>query len=238
VVKAINRRTVFITGATGYMGTRLIKRLVEREHHVIALVRKGSEQKVPAGAEVIVGNPFDAKTFQQRIPAGSVFVQLLGVAHPSPKKAKQFRDIDLKSVKASVDAAADAGVDHFVYVSVAMEPVKFMQAYQEVRKEAEEYCLNKKLNCTFIRPWYVLGPGHWWPVLLLPVYGLAKLVPSWRKKARATGLVTIKQMLGSLVHAAEDESSPVRILEIKDIRKTGTKKLTQLKTLEQNPSYL
>jgi uncharacterized protein YbjT (DUF2867 family) len=238
VAQAINKRTVFITGATGYIGTRLIKRLIEREHNVIALVRKGSEEKVPTGAKVVVGNPFDAKTFQQHIPAGSVFVQLLGVAHPSPKKAKQFKEIDLKSVKASADAACSAGAVHFIYLSVAMEPVKFMQAYQEVRKEGEEYCLSKKLNCTFIRPWYVLGPGHWWPVLLLPLYGIAELVPSLRKKARATRLVTIKQMLGSLITAVENEPLPAHILEIKDIRNSISEKFVQEKTLKQKPSYL
>lgn len=41
-----------------------------------------------------------------------------------------------------------------------MAPSGFMKAYQDVRREGEEYCLNKNLNCTFIRPWYVLGPGH------------------------------------------------------------------------------
>jgi uncharacterized protein YbjT (DUF2867 family) len=234
----MDKRTVFITGATGYMGTRLIKRLVERGHDVIALVRKGSEQKVPAGAEVVIGNPFDAKTFQHLIPGGSVFVQLLGVAHPSPKKANQFKEVDLKSIKASADAAAVAGIGHFIYVSVAMSDVKFMQAYREVRKEGEEYCLSKKFNCTFIRPWYVLGPGHWWPVLLLPVYGLADLIPSLRKKARATGLVTIKQMLQSLINAVEDEPLPLRILEIKNIRKSHLKKSVQKETHKEEPSYL
>jgi uncharacterized protein YbjT (DUF2867 family) len=212
-------KTIFITGATGYIGTRLIKKLLHKGYRVIALVRKGSEHKVPAGAEIITGDPFDAATFHQSIPAGSVFVQLLGVAHPSPKKAQQFKDIDLRSVKASADAASNAGAGHFIYVSVAMEPSRLMEAYQEVRKGGEEYCIKKKLNCTFIRPWYVLGPGHWWPIILLPFYGLAELSPELRKKARTKALVTIKQMLNTLVNTIESPASPLRILEIKDIRR-------------------
>lgn len=39
-------RNVFITGATGYIGRVLIPRLFERGHHVRALVRRGSEQKL------------------------------------------------------------------------------------------------------------------------------------------------------------------------------------------------
>jgi nucleoside-diphosphate-sugar epimerase len=238
-------KPVFITGATGYIGTRLIKQLIGKHHRVIALVRKGSEHKVPAGAEVVVGNPFDAKTFQQYIPAGCVFVQLSGVSHPSPKKAQQFKEIDLKSVKASADAAANAGAAHFVYVSVAMAPSKLMHAYQEVRKEGEKYCLGKTFNCTFIRPWYVLGPGHWWPVLLLPFYGLAEIIPSWKKPARSKALVTIKQMLETLVKVIEKEPVPLCILEIKNIRSrrsrtscTTSEKGLSLRTTQQKPSYL
>lgn len=233
-----NKKTIFITGATGYIGTRLIRLLTGRGHRVIALVRKGSEQKVPAGAEVVVGNPFEAKTFQSSIPEGSVFIQLLGVAHPSPKKAKQFKEIDLRSAKTSADAADNAGVRHFIYVSVAMAPSKLMQAYQEVRKEGEKYCLGKTFNCTFIRPWYVLGPGHWWPILLLPFYGLAEIIPAWRKKARAMSLVTIRQMLTTLINVAESEPLPIRIFEIADIRHNISEKSVQLKTFQQKPSYL
>ncbi len=231
-------KTIFITGGTGYIGTRLIILLLNAGYRVMALTRKGSENKVPAGAEIVMGNPFDANTFQQYIPADSVFIQLLGVAHPSPKKAKQFSEIDLRSVKASADAAVFSGVSHFIYVSVAMSPSKIMHAYQQVRKEGEEYCLRKKLNCTFIRPWYVLGPGHWWPILLLPFYGLAEIAPVLRKQARSKALVTIRQMLAILTTVAADEPAPLKIYEIKDIRKAVSKISATLKTAQQQPSYL
>jgi uncharacterized protein YbjT (DUF2867 family) len=217
---AINK-TIFITGGTGYIGKRLIKLLLEKNYRVIALVRTGSEKKLPAGSEAIVANPFDASSFAISIPKDAVFVQLLGVPHPSPKKSEQFKQIDLRSVKASADAAAIAGVSKFIYVSVAMSPSKIMAAYQAVRKEGEEYCLNKNLNGIFIRPWYVLGPGHWWPILLLPGYAIAELVPSWRKQARAKALVTINQMLNVLLQAVESPSGGNAVMEIHDIRRAG-----------------
>lgn len=212
-------KTIFLTGGTGYIGTRLIKKIIDRGHEVIALVRSGSENKVPPGAKVVVGDPFNASSFQNAIPENSVFVQLLGVSHPSPKKKTLFRTIDLVSVKASVDAAAIAKVSHFVYVSVSMSPSKIMKDYQDVRKEGEAYCLSKNLNCSFIRPWYVLGPGHWWPVLLLPFYGLAELVPLWRESARAKGLVTIKQMLKTILNLVESAPQQMNVIEIAQIRK-------------------
>jgi uncharacterized protein YbjT (DUF2867 family) len=211
-------KEVFITGATGYIGKRLTKQLLNRGHRVFALARKGSEHKVAKGAEIIIADPFDPGSFQSSVPNNAVFVQLLGVSHPSPKKAKQFREIDLRSVKASADAATIAGASHFVYISVAMAPSKLMVAYQAVRQEGEAYCKSRNLSCSFIRPWYVLGPGHYWPLLLLPLYGLAEIVPSWRQKARGMALVTLGQLLRTLISVIESEPIPIRILNAKEIR--------------------
>ncbi len=213
-------KDVFITGATGYIGTRLTKQLLQRGHRVKALIRKGSEHKVVKGAGIVIADPFDPESFQSSIPKNAVFVQLLGVPHPSPKKAKQFTEIDLRSVKASADAATIAGVSHFVYISVAMAPSKLMAAYQAVRQEGEAYCENNNLSCTFIRPWYVLGPGHYWPILLLPLYGIAELVPSWRQKARTMALVTLGQVLRTLINTVEAEPVPIRIIDTRQIRNT------------------
>ncbi|WP_276503120.1 SDR family oxidoreductase [Terrimonas pollutisoli] len=211
-------KTVFITGATGYIGQRLIKQLLHRGHQVIGLVRKGSEQKLETGVKAVIADPFDSLSFESSIPKDSVFVQLLGVAHPSPAKAKQFEEIDLRSVIASVDAAVKAGVTHFIYVSVAMAPSRLMASCQQVRKNGEMYCKASGLNCTFIRPWYVVGPKHYWPVLLLPLYGIAEIVPAWRQKARGMALVTIHQMTRTLIAAVEAESLPLQVIDIKKIR--------------------
>ena len=54
------RHRVFITGGSGYMGQRLIPRLLERGHEVRALVRPGSEKKLPPGCTPVFGNALDA----------------------------------------------------------------------------------------------------------------------------------------------------------------------------------
>ena len=72
-------KSVFITGATGYMGKRLVKALLKDGYRVIALTRNGSEHKLPAGTEIVIANPFDSRTFQDSIPQDSVFVHLNGL---------------------------------------------------------------------------------------------------------------------------------------------------------------
>ena len=53
-------RRVFIIGGTGYLGRSLIPVLVQKGHEVHALVRAGSESKLPSGCtHTIIGNPLD-----------------------------------------------------------------------------------------------------------------------------------------------------------------------------------
>ena len=52
-----------------------------------------------------------------------------------------------------------------------------MHAYIAVRMEGEAMIRAAGLNATILRPWYVLGPGHWWPVALLPAYWVMERIP-------------------------------------------------------------
>ncbi len=210
-------RRIFITGGTGYLGRELIPQLLKRGHEVRALVREGSESKLPAGCEAVNGDALDKENFSTKIAPAETFVQLVGVPRPSPAKAKQFREIDLVSIRASVPAAVEAGIKHFVYLSVA-QPAPIMKAYQEVRREGEHLIRESGLPATILRPWYVLGPGHRWPYLLLPIYKAMELLPSTRESAQRLGLVTLAQMTNALLSAIETDSDGLRIYDVPKIR--------------------
>ncbi len=213
-------RKIYITGATGYIGQGLAPLLITRGHEVKALVRKGSEHKVPRGCSVIVGDALDRTTFADSVYPADTLIHMVGVAHPGPSKASQFREIDLVSVRESVIAAKEAGVSHFIYLSVS-QPSNFMRAYVDVRAEGERLIGESGMNGTFVRPWYVLGPGHRWPYLLLPAYWLMERIPATREKATHYGLVTLQQMLDTVIHAVENPPSGTRIVDVKGIRSSS-----------------
>jgi uncharacterized protein YbjT (DUF2867 family) len=210
-------RRVCVAGATGYLGRAAIPLLLDRGHAVRALARPGSEARVPRGAEAVSGEALRRESFEGRVAPADTFLQLVGVAHPSPSKAELFRTVDLASAKASAEAARAAGVAHFVYVSVA-HPAPAMRAYWGARAEAEAFIAEQGLNATILRPWYVLGPGHLWPYLLLPGYWVAERLPGTRATARRLGLVTVSQMAAAIVHAVESPVSGVRVVEVPEIR--------------------
>ena len=215
------QRFVFVTGGTGYIGVRAIRALLQRGHRVRALTRPASRGKLPDGCEVALGNALDAGTFAGQVPPCDTFVQLVGTPHPGPSKAAEFERVDLVSVRESVRAAADAGIAHFIYLSVAHPVGVVAGKIKDLWVDRGEAMIrDARLPATMLRPWYVLGPGHWWPVALLPFYGIAALVPSMRENARRAGLVTIGQMVRAIVAAVEAGPPGVeRIMDVTAIRR-------------------
>jgi len=170
--------------------------------------------------DFIVGNALDASSYAREVAPADTLVQLVGTPHPGPGKTEEFRRVDLPSGLAAVDAALQGKVRHLVYVSVA-QPAPVMKSYILARSAVEtrirDACGKAWLSATILRPWYVVGPGHRWPLLLKPLYALARKLPWTREGARRLGLVTHAQMIGALVEAIEhppDDVTGPRVWEV------------------------
>jgi len=212
---------VFVTGGTGYLGRPLIEALGHKGYTVHALVRPGSESKLPRAALPIVGDALEASTFDFAIPSGATLVHLVGTPHPNPAKAAEFRRVDLASIRATTAAAIRAVAGHLIYVSVA-HPAPLMKAYIAVREEGEALVKASGIPATILRPWYILGPGHHWAYLLLPIYALLRQLPATRDAAERLGLVTRPSMIAALVKAVERPPvTGVHIVEVSEIKRAS-----------------
>ncbi|HST30797.1 MAG TPA: NAD(P)H-binding protein [Chthoniobacterales bacterium] len=209
--------SIFVTGGTGYIGSRIIPLLRKRGCEIKALVRDGSQNKLPSGATGVVGDALKIDSYTDHVRGADTFVHLIGVPHPSPAKAKQFNEIDLVSIKVAIKAARDVGVRHFIYLSVA-HPAPVMKEFITVRSAGEQMIRESGIPATFVRPWYVLGPGHFWPYAILPVYWILERLPKTKESAERLGLVTIDQMLSVLVWAVEHPPNGVQIVDVPRIR--------------------
>jgi uncharacterized protein YbjT (DUF2867 family) len=213
-------RDILVTGGTGYIGQHLIPMLIARGHRVRVLARQQSMGRVPNGAQGIAGDALNAKSIAAALRPGDTVIHLVGTPHPSPSKAEQFEKVDLLSIRETVSAAKLTGIAHLVYVSVA-QPAPIMQAYLWVRTLGESMIRQAGLTASIVRPWYVLGPGHWWPKLISPLYKLADLIPALRPMVERLGLLTIEQMMIAMTYAVENPPAvgQRRIYDVPAIRR-------------------
>ena len=88
-----------------------------------------------------------------------------------------------------------------------------MRAFIAVRQEGERLVRSTGIPCTILRPWYVLGPGHRWAYALVPIYAVARWLPSTRAGAVRLALIPYRSMIAALVNAVESEPAGARVVE-------------------------
>jgi uncharacterized protein YbjT (DUF2867 family) len=210
---------VFISGVSGYLGHALVPLLNRRGFEVRAVVRAGS--RVPPGCNALVGDALRTESFAGHVKGCKTLVHLTGARHPAPWKGAEFEAVDRVSLEASLRAAIDGSVRHFVYVSVA-HPAPVMKDYIRVRRRCEEAIRRTGIAATILRPWYVLGPGHRWPVMLSPVYWAMERIPFTREGALRLGLVTLDQMALALDRSIAELPLGNRVVDVAGIRRLAS----------------
>ena len=160
---------ILVTGAGGFIGSRLCERLAELERPVRALVRDRGRaaRAAAAGAELVVGDLLDPSSVASALRGAGAVVHL---AHGEDDEAP-------RATRNLVDAATRAGIDRLVHVSsmsvhgpfpgldAAREETarigRYGDAYCDAKAEEEEIvrrAIAGGLRATILRPTVVYGP--------------------------------------------------------------------------------
>jgi uncharacterized protein YbjT (DUF2867 family) len=141
-----------IVGSTGIVGSRITRQLLERGKSVRVLVRQGSEYQplVSAGAEPVLGDLKDRASLDRAMEGVTTVVT-------TANSAMRGGDDNVQTVEAQgnrdlIDAAAGAGVGHFIFTSalgVSVDnPVPFMAA----KARSEEHLKESGMPFTILAP--------------------------------------------------------------------------------------
>ena len=108
----------FVTGGTGFIGSRVVKRLRDRGDEVVALARS-PEKAAGLDAEVVQGDLGDADAIRRGMEGCQAVFHIAAdyrVGMPKSKRESMY-DANVRGTERVFDAAADAGVERVVYVS-------------------------------------------------------------------------------------------------------------------------
>jgi uncharacterized protein YbjT (DUF2867 family) len=214
------QRRVFITGSTGFIGRALCEQLLQSGHEVRALARPGSETRVIPGCRVVSADPFDPGQWHAQCEGVDALVHLIGVHHPSPLKNRQFESVDGGAFGAVLSVARMVDIPHFVFVSVA-QPLPIMRTYQKVRARSETSLRDSGIPATVLRPAYVLGPGRRWPMVLMPIQSLLRIMPWTRGLAIRSTFIDHRIFIRALCAAIDNPPSVFRVWEAPQIIASG-----------------
>jgi dihydroflavonol-4-reductase len=115
---------ILVTGATGFIGCRLVQMLAARGYNVMATGRPENAVELAraelvrgAGIELLTGSLLD-KGFAEKLLSGcEAVIHLAAAQHEGNVPDAYFRDVNVLAIRMLLDAAVGAGVRRFVYGS-------------------------------------------------------------------------------------------------------------------------
>ena len=148
-----------VTGATGYIGGRLIDRLIAEGRPVRALARDPSRLKTPPEVEGARGDVVSGDGLREALDGCRVAYYLIHSMAPC-KDGYAFADTDRRAAENFAGAAGAAGVKRIVYLGGLLPPVnakRDLSPHLRSRLEVEEILLDAAPRSTAFRASIVVG---------------------------------------------------------------------------------
>jgi dihydroflavonol-4-reductase len=171
---------VFITGATGFIGTHLVERLAQTGHELYCLVRKMSQvsRLKELGVTLITGDVTDKASLLESMRGCDWVINLANIYSFWEPNKQIYTDVNVEGTRNVMEAALETGISKVVHVSTsvvygrpaddpfteesAVGPVRFSE-YARTKYEGElvawELHGKRGLPLVMIYPASVLGPG-------------------------------------------------------------------------------
>ena len=208
-----NQNLVLVTGATGYVGGRLVPKLLEAGYRVRCLVRDPSRLQGRAWfnkVEVVKGDALILDELTNALMDVSVAYYLIHGRQGGKLNAER----DLQVARNFSQAAEDAAIDRIIYLGELVDPTANLSPYLRSRHETGYVLRYGKVPVTELRAGMIVGSGSALfemirylterePLLVCPAWFFSQAQP-----------IAIRDVLSYLVDALKTSDSTGRVIEI------------------------
>src|SRR6202451_1435062 len=155
---------IAVLGATGFLGTRMVARLIKDGHRVTVLSRDREQHKhllVLPGLTLENCDVYEEAQLSERFRGKDVVINLVGILNERGFSGAGFRRAHTELTQGVLQAARSAGVTRLLQVSALKAAVDAPSFYLRTKGEAEKLIREHTgaLDWTIFRPSVMFGPG-------------------------------------------------------------------------------
>lgn len=170
---------IALTGATGFVGSGVLGRLLRRGHEVRVLVRdqtRAARLRDFGAVEVVAGSLGDEAALRSLVAGTEAVVHLVGII--AETKGQTYQTVHVEGTARLVAAAAAAGARRFVHMSaLGARADAAATAYHRSKAAGEDVVRRSGLSHAIVRPAIIAGPGNVPLKLMCDLLRLAPVLP-------------------------------------------------------------
>ena len=209
----MGKQLVLVTGATGYIASRLIPELLDRGYRVRCLVRQPQRLKTRAWfpyVEVVVGD----------VMVPSSIISALDNVHSAyylihnMSSGQGYTSREISGAQTFASAAERAGVEHIIYLGGLANPQRKVSSHMRSRMETGETLRKGDVPVTEFRAGVIVGPGsisfemiRFMSELMPVIFG-----PVWLQNRSQP--IAVQNVIDYLLAALENQSGQGQVFEI------------------------
>ena len=169
---------VLVTGATGFLGRRVVAELLARHHQVRCLVHSPGRERLLYGRDIDVhyGNIMDAESIGQAMYDVQSVVHLVGIIR-STRRGLSFDQVHRQGTANVAGVASTGGAREIIYVSALGATPNPAYPYLHSKHQGEVRIINSGIPYTILRPSVIFGPGDEFLTALAGLVRLGPIVP-------------------------------------------------------------
>lgn len=205
---------ILLTGATGFVGSHILKRLIDQHIKVRCIVRSISNARIldSKGIDVHKGDVTDMASLNGSCKGVDTVIHLVGIIREG--KGITFEKVHYQGTANILEESKKSGVRKFIHMSALGTRVDAVSRYHKTKWQAEEVVKNSGIDYTIFRPSIICGPEDEFVNMFAKMMRRSPVIPVIGSGNHKMQPIYVEDVVSSFLKTVDNDKTIGKIYEL------------------------